>query len=247
MAALPPHAVLPRQHLVGGGGVKVGGVGDSVLVRSFPWMSFNGQHRHVFDRWQTEETVGSKVRAAVGSHEVPRRPPQRQEVIGTVVPLPPPLAADVLRQLHRQSVTRRQVTLPELAGRVEASVEGDVEQARLLRAARAGRMVLHPRVEYHLGDELVGGEPGGVGPHPGNRQPKSAVRHVWTHIRVHIQAVAFLQEADVELRRQFVDVNQRLRFSPRRRLHGHWFHRRFLLRLRPLILHIDIRTLKNRS
>lgn len=72
-------------------------------------------------------------------------------------PLPPPplLICYKVHQINRQRVAEPVIGLAEHAGGVEAAVEGDVEQERLIRVPRAARVILEPRVDDHLGYEFV--------------------------------------------------------------------------------------------
>lgn len=90
---------------------------------------------------------------------------------------------------------------------MEAAVKGYIEQVCTLGIQRATLVVLDACMEDHLGDELVGEEPGG-GAHVGQRLAKAAIGYVGAHVGVHVEMVAIFEKSHVELRRQGVHIHR---------------------------------------
>lgn len=204
-----PHFVLPRHHLRRRVRVKIRGVGDAELVRPGPWVSLHGQHRHVLDSVEIQQTIRPEVRpVGIVPHEVPSGSTECQEMITSVVLPPRGLRLNVVNQSDGERVALRDVRFTELAGGVEPTVEWDVEQIGNVGIACATRMTLHTRVEDHLGYELMGGEPTvGGGGDGGDLAAEAAICHVGTHVGVDVEVAAVFEKADVKLGRQVVNVD----------------------------------------
>lgn len=101
------------------------------------------------------------------------------------------------------------IGLAEHARNMEPTVEGDIEQVRLVGIPRATRVVLHTRVEDHLGDELVSGEPsGGRETHVvRKRLAEAVIRHMRAHVSVNVEVLAVGEEVKIEASGQVVDKN----------------------------------------
>lgn len=95
------------------------------------------------------------------------------------------------------------VGLAEHAGSVEPTVKGNVEQVSFGWVPCPARVILHARVDDHLGDELVGGEPGGGGERHviGNGLAEAVIGYVRAHVSVYVEVLTVSEEAEVEARR----------------------------------------------
>lgn len=105
------------------------------------------------------------------------------------------------------------ILLAEHARRVEPTIKGNIEQVSAVWVPRATRVVLHARVEDHLGDELVSREPCGGGDRArgshviGEWLAEAVIRYMRAHVSVNIESVTVSEETEVETRGQVVDIN----------------------------------------
>lgn len=120
--------------------MEVRRVRDAVLVRS-PGVSLDSQHGQVLHTWQVEESARSVVGPTLCPHEIPCSSSQHNEMILPVIPLPPRLRFEELAESNGQLIASRQISLPELTGRVEAAVEGDIKESGSGGIPRAKRVI----------------------------------------------------------------------------------------------------------
>lgn len=130
-------------------------------------------------------------------------------MITSVVFPPRGLLLNEVNQSKGQRVALRDVRLTEFAGRVESAVERDVEQTGNVGIACAARVILHTRVEDHLGYELMGGEPTvGGGGYGGYLEAEAVICHVGTHVGVDVEVATVFEKSDIKLGRQVVNVDK---------------------------------------
>ncbi|CAA7402613.1 unnamed protein product [Spirodela intermedia] len=203
-----------RCHLLFRARVEVGRVGDAELVVAFPRISLHGEHRHVCYGGESEETVGAEVYRAVGvvPHEVPSGAAQRQEVVAAVAPPPGGLIEEEFLELHRQAIALGEIGFPELAGGVEAPVEGNVEDLGNEGVRSPARVSLCSCMEDHLPDELMGGVPAAIGSAEfisrcaEDELAEAAVGDVRAHISVYVERAAGIKKREVEPGGQIVHI-----------------------------------------